>query len=582
MLNLQSKEIIKFIRTQKEIFMNKLIICLCRLTLTLIVCSVFNSCSDSYGKLGEGELVATGDAVDIRFSSVKILCSADLNVLLGKNYTLGVVYQELSHKEEVTKSSSELTYENGKHKTIENLVGNKFEVVLDDLYPSTKYLYRSFVKAGDKYYYGNVEYFNTKDIKRYVSANTGTADNVGAIYATIFYNLDFDDAEAKLLRYDSGILIGNVDNDEDLVIENVWGNDNITFENGENDTKVYTDGLLDKTEYRYRAVCCFENGIKIYGKIKKFKTLDVKDYIKIETGEIGKQKGVEAQLKYTINISDDNIRKFILNWGITPTGIIYSTTASTSDKLQLNKENVLRANAKSIDEQSIYLSDLEPLRTYYYRAFFKCGDDTIYGQPKSFETQQIEDYARTSVDLGLSIKWAACNVGAHKPYEYGKYYAWGETKNKHEYTTNNCRWFADNDSDLKLYGIINSKGMLTSEADAACVNWGAKWRIPTKAEFKELIEKCQWESSTQNNISGCKVTGPNGKSIFFPFAGHCSDNNHVGEGFQGFYWSSNTQSIRYEGEYINLSSCLLFRSAMKRIDEWSRSEGFTIRPVCEY
>ncbi len=113
------------------------------------------------------------------------------------------------------------------------------------------------------------------------------------------------------------------------------------------------------------------------------------------------------------------------------------------------------------------------------------------------------------VDLGLSVKWATCNVGANKPSDNGDYFAWGEITTKSEYTEENS----------KTYG--KSMGSICGDPqyDAATANWGGSWRMPTKAEIEELINKCTWESIFTFTTSfeyGYKVTGKNGRSIFLP------------------------------------------------------------------
>ena len=120
------------------------------------------------------------------------------------------------------------------------------------------------------------------------------------------------------------------------------------------------------------------------------------------------------------------------------------------------------------------------------------------------------------VDLGLSVKWATCNVGAKTAEEYGNYYAWGETKPKDAYSGSSSVTYGLNNSDLKAQGIIDEDGNLTSSYDAAAANWGGDWKMPTIAEMNELESKCTWEWIKQNGVRGYKVTGPNGNFIFLP------------------------------------------------------------------
>lgn len=126
------------------------------------------------------------------------------------------------------------------------------------------------------------------------------------------------------------------------------------------------------------------------------------------------------------------------------------------------------------------------------------------------------------VDLGLpsGTLWASCNVGAESPEEYGSYFAWGETSPKSSYYETNSVTSGLSISELESRGIIDSNGNLTAEYDAAATNWGDSWRIPTVNEMNELYDKCTYKQTSINGVKGYNLTGPNGNSIFLPFAGY--------------------------------------------------------------
>ena len=137
------------------------------------------------------------------------------------------------------------------------------------------------------------------------------------------------------------------------------------------------------------------------------------------------------------------------------------------------------------------------------------------------------------VDLGLpsGLKWATCNVGANKPEDYGDYFAWGEVNTKSEYTEKNYKFGS------LMSGFLNVIGSI-KKYDAARVNWGGKWRMPTEAELQELLDRCTWTWMSQNGVEGYKVIGPNGNSIFLPAAGHRNGSSFYRAGSDGYYWSS--------------------------------------------
>ncbi len=151
-----------------------------------------------------------------------------------------------------------------------------------------------------------------------------------------------------------------------------------------------------------------------------------------------------------------------------------------------------------------------------------------FGCSKHFEFELEDDLSGTHkghdyVDLGLSVKWATCNVGADSPEEYGNYYAWGETATKSTYTESNCSTLNQN------IGDING-----TSRDVAHQKWGGNWRMPTAEEFRELVDKCDWELDGD----GYTVTGPNGNSIFMPAAGYRKEDTLHSDGSYGYYWSS--------------------------------------------
>ena len=191
------------------------------------------------------------------------------------------------------------------------------------------------------------------------------------------------------------------------------------------------------------------------------------------------------------------------------------------------------------------------------------------------------------VDLGLSVKWATCNIGAERPEDYGNYYAWGETRTKDDYSRSNCETWG------KAIGDIGG-----TSRDVAHVKWGGSWRMPTKAEIDELIENCDYKWTSVNVVEGGKFTSrKNGKSIFLPAAGGRTWLPPFGFNKYGDYWSStpceySTQrasSLGLRGSDLNLLPMTLGSSSHDR--DWRRnscggydnyrSDGYPVRPVSE-
>lgn len=156
------------------------------------------------------------------------------------------------------------------------------------------------------------------------------------------------------------------------------------------------------------------------------------------------------------------------------------------------------------------------------------------------------------VDLGLSVKWATCNIGANNPEDYGAYYAWGESQSKKRY-------------DLTNYSPTKSH-------NTAKENWSGKWRLPTKEEIQELCKRCTWKWTCINGHNGYKIVGPSGKSIFLPAAGLRFDSKSDLIGEYGLYWCD-TQSSGVNAPNLN------FNSLGTGIYYNGREDGRSVRPV---
>lgn len=208
--------------------------------------------------------------------------------------------------------------------------------------------------------------------------------------------------------------------------------------------------------------------------------------------------------------------------------------------------------------------------------------ETSKVQNVSFEEIDIAPKTHEYVDLGLTsgTLWATCNVGALKPEEYGDYFAWGETTPKKNYTGGNYKWSDYN----KGYGYIkyndaDGKTELEHYDDAATVNWGSDWCIPSKEQYEELIDQCNWTYTTMNDVKGYLVSSKsNGNSIFLPAAGIYSyDRVHKDGEAVTFAFSYASREVKDNiltawGLYINPSS------EVKMYWE-TRYFGSSIRPV---
>ena len=188
-----------------------------------------------------------------------------------------------------------------------------------------------------------------------------------------------------------------------------------------------------------------------------------------------------------------------------------------------------------------------------------------------------------AVDLGLSVKWASWNIGASRPEGHGAYFAWGETEPKWDYSWSTYKWCNGRSNTqtkyntYSSYGTVDNKTVLDFADDAARINWGGTWRMPTDAEWTELKTKCTWTLTSQNGVNGRKVTGPNGNSIFLPTAGYRNGTYLSDAGLFGLYWSSSLSTGRPDSAWY----VFFYSDLVGRLNYLDRYYGHSVRPVSE-
>ena len=279
-------------------------------------------------------------------------------------------------------------------------------------------------------------------------------------------------------------------------------------------------------------------------------------------------------------------------------GIIVGANVYLTDRMN-NYEKL-----ETVGEESMYsftFSGLKAGRTYYYRAVLApieeeenwINDFWRYGEVKTFTlSPDYGDEYITAVDLGLSVKWASCNLGATRPEDVGNYYAWAETEPKDEYIRDNYKYYdgLTGGGHIKVtkyctdtkFGKYDSYRTLTLDDDAAYQTLGGNWRVPSTKEWNELYNSCTWYWVTIDGLRYWKAQstkkGYEDKFILIPLTDkYTSSKPNINNNSYGYYWCNEVWSSALTCHYGN---CIRFDYEYGLLNtSYSRETGLPIRAV---
>lgn len=305
--------------------------------------------------------------------------------------------------------------------------------------------------------------------------------------------------------------------------------------------------LSPTTSYYYCAWLLLNDTQYEFGNIKEFQTLGASEPM-VTTSE-----ATQISLRSATvggNVTDNG------GSDVVERGICYSTSANPS----ISNKKIICGSGSG--EFTCDLTDLEKNTKYYVRAYATNSVGTSYENEIKFTT--LDKIQPKAIDLGLSVKWATMNVGAESPEDMGEDFTWGDiVPTTFENIGSGYKWSDGTENGMTKYNLVDGKEFLESEDDAATVNWGGTWRMPTAKEIDELIDNCTIETTIQNGVEGIIVTGKNGNSIFIP-------------GIGWSYWSNQRYEEKPEGAYG-------FRPQRNWISDFNygnRKYGSSVRPVC--
>ena len=444
-------------------------------------------------------------------------------------------------------SSSTPTTSNNK-KSLGSGLGN-FTVNLSNLSAGTKYYVRAYAINEIGTSYGPTISFTTEEpsySKPIVT--TSSATYVTTSSATIGGNVTSDGGTTVTER---GVCYSTSSSNP------TTSNSKKSSGSGLGNFTVNLSNLSAGTKYYVRAYAINEVGTS-YGSTISFTTEEEPSYSKPAVTTSSATNVTTSSATIGGNVTSDG------GTTVTERGVCYSTSSSNP-----TTSNSKKSSGSGLGNFTVNLSNLSAGTKYYVRAYAINEVGTSYGSTISFTTEQSSSTNNTEnghqyVDLGLSVKWATCNVGTTKPEGYGDYFAWGETRSKSYYNGSSYAYY-DNPTTLPL------------SADAARANWGGQWRMPTIDEFEELRNNCTWKWTTQNGVNGYKVTSnSNGNYIFLPAAGYRDLGSLYGAGDYGYYWSSSA----YGPNYSTTALYLYFYSTWKDRKNDYKAAGRSVRPVC--
>lgn len=505
----------------------------------------------------------TADSSDVQYHSATI--SGSLTVQSEGSFSKSAV---------VYYSSSESTLDglrsNGIKKTLTFGADGSYCETISSLTSSTSYNFIVVAQVDDVELVTEVKSFKTLTIQASVTAE---ASDVQYHSATISGSLDVQ-SEGNFSK--SAVLYYS--NTENTVDGLKYIGTSKTLTLGADGTySEILSSLSSSTSYNFVVVTKVDD-VEFVSEVKSFKTLTIKASVTAEASNI---QHYSATISGSLTVqSEGSFSKSAV--------LCYSSSENTLDGL---KSNGIRETL-TFGEDGSYsaaLSSLPSSTSYNFVVVAKVDDVEFVSIIGNLTTLALPS---GSVDLGLSVFWASCNLGASKPTEYGGYYQWAGTEDISDTSIyldwSNCPYHIGSELDTgwtkyntnSSLGTVDNKTVLETMDDAASVALGGKWRMPTYAEWGELRENCSWTWTTIDGVKGYKVqskkSGYTDKWIFLPAAGYRNYDRLFNVGSYGYFWSSSLNADSPSGAFnVNFNSGYFFMSSGRRYD------GLSIRPVSD-
>lgn len=333
---------------------------------------------------------------------------------------------------------------------------------------------------------------NTTPVLSESSVVTGSAD-VTATSASLHGSVDGLDDMAST-AYKAGFFYGSAQ-------ENLSESVNATFADGAFSASL--TGLANNSTFYYQAYVLLQGRVYYKGEVKSLVTTNAKVATKAATA---------------VDYASAALGGTLTGYPADATcGIVISTSAD----VEAVRAGLIIQNTTLSADFGLERAGLLPGTKYYYAAYLNLGNGVIYGDVESFTTAAYDfDLDNDLVDLGLSVKWARFNVGAKSATGMGGLFGFGD-----------------------LTGCITSidpadyasADIYRTTSDLVFKTFQGRATLPSAADFEELFSLCKKEWTEQDGVTGYKLTGPNGNSIFLPAAGSRIGSAVTSEGVEGYY-----------------------------------------------
>ena len=528
------------------------------------------------------DILYKGETKTFTTASIQASLTAEASDVQCKSATIS---GSLTVQSEGSFSKSAVLYYSNTENTVEGLKSNgtskiltleedgSYSETLSLLSSSTSYNFVVVAKVDDVELVTEVKSFKTLTIQASVSA---TASDILCNSAKISGSLDvqsegsFD--KSAVLYYSSS----------ESTLDGLKSNGLKKILTLEEDCsyRETLSSLSSSTSYNFVVVTKVDD-VEFVSEVKSFKTLTIQASVTAEVADI---KCMPATISGILTVqSEGSFSK--------SASVYYSSSESTLAGLRSNGTS----KTLTLEEDGSYretLSSLSSSSSYNFVVVAKVDDVEFVSSIGNFLTPALP--SEPLVDLGLSVKWASCNLGASKPTDYGGYYQWAGTKDVSDIRINldwsNCPYHTGSSyssgwkkyNNKSSYGTVDNKTVLEALDDAAFVVLGGKWRMPTDEEWTELLntDNCSWTWTTIDGVEGyavqSKKSGYTDNWIFFPAAGYRLNVNLGGKELIGHYWSSSLAT-----NYPYYACCLSFYSNSVGRGNTFRYYGLSIRPVSE-